>query len=315
MKIAVVSVYFPSTNYSFADYINTLYELEQFCIQQKSYGFHLILLGDFNAHLQETNLHQMLNKREIKLQEFCNLLYLIPVNVSPVCENPHYTYISRTGNSIVDYVIIGDALMQFFDSVERSCEHPDNTAFHLPLKICLSVQVSDRISNDIGNHSLDTYDKIPWKRCTVEQLNSYQESLNLSINNVWWNTNLTDVNVIHEKLIESIKDADQILPTVKFKKHIKPFWNKKLKDLRKSAMAARAEWVKAGSPRQCSNILYIKYKKLKCEYRREQRKAVWEYERKESNDIGNLKDLDNEKFWRLLNNKACRKTKRPKKWH
>ncbi len=52
-------------------------------------------------------------------------------------------------------------------------------------------------------------------------------------------------------------------------------------------MAARAEWVKAGSPRQCSNILYIKYKKLKCEYRREQRKAVWEYERKESNDIGN----------------------------
>ena len=79
----------------------------------------------------------------------------------------------------------------------------------------LSVQVSDRISNDIGNHSLDTYDKIPSKRCNVEQLNSYQESLNLSINNVWRNTNFTDVNVIHEKLIESIKDADQILPRVK----------------------------------------------------------------------------------------------------
>ena len=58
------------------------------------------------------------------------------MNVSPVCENPHHTYISRTGNSIVDYVIIGDALMQFFDSVERSCEHHDNTAFHLPLKLC-----------------------------------------------------------------------------------------------------------------------------------------------------------------------------------
>jgi hypothetical protein len=78
-------------------------------------------------------------------------------------------------------------------------------------------------------------------------------------------------------------------------------------------MAARADWIKAGSRRQRSNIFYIKYKKLKCEYRREQRKAVREYERKELNDIDNLQDLDNEKFWRLLNNKACRKNKKNKK--
>jgi hypothetical protein len=117
------------------DYLNILYELEQFCIQQKSYGFNLVLLGDFNADLQEISLHQMLNKRGLKLQEFCNVLNLIPANVSPVCENPQFTYISRTGNSVVDYVIIDDTLMQFFDSVERSCEHPDNTAFHLPLKL------------------------------------------------------------------------------------------------------------------------------------------------------------------------------------
>ena len=40
---------------------------------------------------------------------------------------------------------------------------------------------------------------------------------------------------------------------------------------------------------------------------------MWEYERKELNDIGNLQDLDNEKFWRLLNNKACRNNKKNKK--
>jgi hypothetical protein len=55
------------------------------------------------------------------------------------------------------------------------------------------------------------------------------------------NINLCDANVIHEELIEIIKDADKILPRVKFKKHIKPFWSKKLKDLRKSVMAARAD--------------------------------------------------------------------------
>jgi hypothetical protein len=67
------------------------------------------------------------------------VLNLIPANVSSVYENPQFTYIARTGNSIVDYVIIDDTLMQFFDSVERSCEHPDNTAFHLPRNyVCLS---------------------------------------------------------------------------------------------------------------------------------------------------------------------------------
>jgi hypothetical protein len=43
MKIAIVhcgiSLFSIYTNYSFTDYLNILYELEKFCIQQKSYGF------------------------------------------------------------------------------------------------------------------------------------------------------------------------------------------------------------------------------------------------------------------------------------
>ena len=35
-------------------------------------------------------------------------------------------------------LIIDDDLLQFLEFVERSCEHADNTAFHLPLKICFS---------------------------------------------------------------------------------------------------------------------------------------------------------------------------------
>ena len=37
-------------------------------MQQKSYGFNLILLGDFNAQLSEINFQQRLNKRGLKLQ-------------------------------------------------------------------------------------------------------------------------------------------------------------------------------------------------------------------------------------------------------
>ena len=67
-----------------------------------------------------------------------------------------------------------------------------------------------------------------------------------------------------------MKLADQILPRVKFKSYINLFWNENLKVLRKSIMAARAEWKQGGSPRQRRNTFYMKYKELKCEYRREQ---------------------------------------------
>ena len=311
IKTVVVSVYLPSTNHNLTDYLITLSELEQFCIQQKSYGFNLILLGDFNAHLSEPNLQQRLNKRGLKLQEFCDSLHLTPVNVSPVCKNPQFTYFSRTGNSIVDYVIIDDALLKILESVERSSEHPDNTVFHLPLKICLFNSDFNRIPKDTEK-SNNIKDKIAWKRCTVEQLNRYQEHLNSLLSSVVREGNLPDVNDFYEELINSIKKADQILPRVKFKSYIKPFWNEELKVLRKSVMAARAEWKQAGSPRQRSSILYMKYKKLKCEYRREQRRAIWEFQRKEFNEIGNTQDLDNEKFWRLINNKARGKNKKGK---
>ena len=69
-----------------------------------------------------------------------------------------------------------------------------------------------------------------------------------------------------QTLINSIKEADQIQPRVKFKSYIKPFWNENLKSLRKSVMAARGKWLQKGSPRQRSNTFYMKYKKLKCEY-------------------------------------------------
>ena len=39
-------------------------------MQQKSYGFNLILLGDFNAHLSEINLQQRLNKRRLKVAQY-----------------------------------------------------------------------------------------------------------------------------------------------------------------------------------------------------------------------------------------------------
>jgi exonuclease III len=67
-KVVVVAVYFPSTNRSFDEYIKTLETLEQISLQYKNNKTNLILLGDFNAHIEENKVGQKWNKRGTKLQ-------------------------------------------------------------------------------------------------------------------------------------------------------------------------------------------------------------------------------------------------------
>ena len=76
--------------------MKTLETLEQICLQYKNNKTNLILLGDFNAHIEGNRVGQKWNKRGTKLQSksMCNKLNnklkLVPVNLS------------RTGNSIID---------------------------------------------------------------------------------------------------------------------------------------------------------------------------------------------------------------------
>jgi hypothetical protein len=60
--------------------MKTLESLEQICLQYKNDKTYLILLGDFNAQIQENKVGQKWNKRGTKLQSMCNKLKLVPVN-------------------------------------------------------------------------------------------------------------------------------------------------------------------------------------------------------------------------------------------
>ncbi|CAB4040466.1 Hypothetical predicted protein, partial [Paramuricea clavata] len=125
-KVVVVAVYFPSTNRSFNEYMKTLETLEQICLQYKNNKTNLILLGDFNAHIEENKVGQKWNKRGTKLQSMFNKLKLVPVNLYPPCDSQQLTYLSRTENSIIDYIILDKNLVQYMESVQVLNEHPDN---------------------------------------------------------------------------------------------------------------------------------------------------------------------------------------------
>ena len=112
INFVIVAVYLPSRNNDLKEYMKTLDTLEQFCVRHKSCGTKLLLLGDFNAHIKEDKLNQDWNNRDKRLQTFLSKMNLVAVNLSPWCENPQYTYLSNTGNSIVDYIFVGNDVIE-----------------------------------------------------------------------------------------------------------------------------------------------------------------------------------------------------------
>ena len=180
------------------------------------------MLGDFNAHIEENKVGQKWNKRGTKLQSMCNKLKLVPVNLSPLCDSPQLTYLSRTGNSIIDYIILDKDLVQFMESVQVLNEHPDNVAYHLPLTIKLCTTITEnfeRSKNEVNQDYM--HENICWKKCSADKLNIYNYNLSTSVSEIL-NDDLNDVNNLYDELWNAIKSADVVLPRVKYRKHVKP---------------------------------------------------------------------------------------------
>ena len=90
-------------------------------------------------HTLKDKLSQYWNNRGKRLQTFLSKMNLVAINLSPWCENPQYTYLSNMGNSIVDYIFVGNDVFEHVDLVQVLKEHPDNIAFHLPVSISVNL--------------------------------------------------------------------------------------------------------------------------------------------------------------------------------
>jgi hypothetical protein len=165
--------------------------------------------------------------------------------------------------------------------------------------------------DEANQNDMSEYDNICWKKCSADILNIYNYNLTTSVSEIL-NSEYSDANNLCNDICKAIKSADAVLPRVRYRKHVKPFWTSTLKNLRKAVMAARLEWMQNGSSRCLNNIYHRQYKKAKCNYRQEQRRAVWEFERKEFDEIAYSNELNQEKFWRLLTNRLSKKSKKGK---
>jgi predicted metallo-beta-lactamase superfamily hydrolase len=143
----------------------------------------------------------------------------------------------------------------------------------------------------------------------VDTLNFYNYNLSTSVYvSEILNDELNDASNLYDELCNAIKSADVVLiARVKYRKHVTPFWNSTLKDLRK------ADWSGYGRDPQGSQRIFItcNTKKLNAN-KRKQRRSAWEFERKEFDKLAYSNEINQEKFWRLLNNRARKKIRKAK---
>ena len=305
IKLVVCCVYFPSTNSEIARFKDTLDLLESFCLQYSNKNESIVVLGDFNAHLCDSRSGQHENTRGKLLQRMFNKFNMLAINSKDCCSGAKYTYVSSVSSTVVDYVFVQHAMLKYVKTAKIGEDHPDNTSYHLPIFISFDFPLAYVANEEANSTNVKLKETIVWKECSVNQLEAYASRLNNCIaelmdfaESVMPKASLDNfVNGLSDIIIDSAHK----LPKLKYKNHIKPYWNAKLKKLSKESKAAWHVWVAAGKPRGFRFEAYRRYKQSKARFRRELRYLVKQYEQREFERIAEKEDLDQIQFWKYIN--------------
>ena len=88
------------------------------------------------------------------------------------------------------------------------------------------------------------------------------------------------------------------MPKLRYKRHLKPYWNEELKSLHQEMKQLRAIWCREGRPREndVHNDAYCNYKAAKARFRRLHRKHVAEYMSQLDSELDRTAELDSYSF-------------------
>ena len=111
-----------------------------------------------------------------------------------------------------------------------------------------------------------------------------------------------DIDNIVEQLTGALlKAAKDTVPHANRKGGRKLFWCKNLTDLAAKKRLAYDEWVKAKRPKEENNAIFNKHKEAKINFRKEYRRAKYQYMMEIEEKIERNVDLDQKQFWYILN--------------
>ena len=224
------------------------------------------------------------------------------------CKGPLFTYVSSCGKSVVDYICLSNCMRTKINCIEVVDEHQCNLSHHLPLIVRINVD-GDITDGKIFNKSGREYERIAWRKCTLEHFSEFQRRLNdavLEMDDTL--SNADDIDHYYSVLCQCVKKSDECLPRVKYKQFVKPYWNNELKQLKSTCMKYHKRWCLEGRPRGEQFENFRLYKNAKRLFRKEQRRMIRKSEENDFEELSDAAEIDNIKFWKYVNRRRNRRT-------
>ena len=154
---------------------------------------------------------------------------------------------------------------------------------------------------------------IRWNRIAKQTLDDiYTNPLEEFCEEILQNTNFDSLcpegidRVINEVTLKLVQNGNN-LPKARFKKHIRPYWNGELSELKRDKVRAFRIWTLDGKPRDPMSPSWIAHKDAKRNFRRELKKVQNAYGQKQIQELVEFAEYDRNKFWKRIKN-----TRQPK---
>lgn len=268
-------------------------------------------MGDINTYLPATCFRDKPDNRSIYFNTFLQQNNLISVNALDICTGAKSTFVTYDGRheSLTDHILIPVELLHYVISCDISVDDALNVSRHRPVFCRLSVPVScyeEATAQVDGTCSI-----INWRKVNDENIYNYKFALENNVNLLKLSecdpSSFAAVDQAYSSLVYEVKScAENRFPLKKFKRFLKPYWNKELRDLHDKMKTKRGEWMGAGKPRNPTCRSFIEYKDAKRDLRLCHRYYVEKYLQSQNEEIGRAAKIDSNLFWRMVN--ARRKT-------
>ena len=263
-----------------------------------------VVCGDFNADMGSKGgprSRREATKQGKSLYRLVNEFGYVASNLMPLTTGPVSTYIGPNGHSTIDYILVPQALELNVTACQVYRYDAINTSDHQPVQIVLNIEGLKRNTQNKQTTSIKRWDKLT--NTQIQEL--YASPLNLNTRQLvatLSDPELTehDLDQCIEDFVGKMKSASHKIPSSKFRKHIKPYWNSSLSDLKKAKVTSYRKWVEGNRPRDEGNVLRIAYKHSKKLFRAELKRLSKNYEDDQIAQAVKAAEIDRGQFWKLV---------------
>lgn len=301
----IIQVYLPSANHNIGKFEEYLFRLQDLCSIYSDRGT-LILIGDFNSHLNGVNFIKRHDRRSILFSNFLRNNNLVSANTLQLCTGASCSFVSysREYASLIDHIILPIEKQDLILQCEILDDDALNVSAHRPIfcSVRTLVAQADSFRSFFSN-------TVRWRCVKSRELNCYSQQVEIACSsNVFIKVSpITnrDIDVLYDDVVQIVQLAsDRHLPhTKEFKEFLKPYWNHTLKDLHKSMREKRKIWIADNRPRGNNFTSYKNYKAAKRMFRQYHRKCAENHLRSINEEIDKAAELDCKYFWKLVNRK------------